>query len=160
MIFRMQSDDAFIATTNSWNDFTKKSRFRLKIDCIYVWITSRKYNLIESFSIVAAMHKINRWLTCWMIDNWMKIWFFFESLYVWITKRDFSYIFFVFSFLISFTKRALNMRVLDDTSISSTKLKFFFSVNRWFFFALMRWTEMNFRSKNNLNCPLIESTVC
>ena len=75
----------------------------------------------------------------------MKIWFFFELLYVWIINRDFSYVFFVFSFFISFTKRALKTRMSDDTSRSLTNSKIFFFNKSLIFFCLesMNWNEWN-----------------
>ena len=131
----------------------------MKIDCTYVCVMFRKYNLIESFSIMTTMHKIKRWFIRWMIDDWMKIWFFSESLYVWIINRDFSYVFFVFSFFILFTKRALKTRMFDNTSRLLMNLKIFFLINRWFCFVLNQWIKINktnFQLKNNLNRWLID----
>ena len=129
----------------------------MKIDCTYVWITFRRNNFIELFESfeltlnTTVMHTIKRWFICWMIDDWVKIWFLLKSLYICTINRDFSKIFFVFSFLISFTKRALKIFMFWKTSLTLTNLKIFFLIIRRFLSVLKRWIEMKFRSKNNLN---------
>ena len=99
IIFRMQSNDVFIILTNLSNDLTKKSRLKMKINCRYVCVIFKKYNLIESFSIMTTMHKIKRWFIRWMIDDWMKIWFFLNRCTFELLIAIFNMFFSCFHFL-------------------------------------------------------------
>jgi hypothetical protein len=118
---------------NSTDERTKKSRFNDVIDCTYVWIMSSRYKFI--FEKTTMRHTINRWLTRWIINDWINIKFLFWSLNVCTTNRDFSNALSISKCLISSTNRKLNMRTSDDTSFLLINRKTIFSMRSLIFFC-------------------------
>jgi hypothetical protein len=119
---------------NSTNDRTKKSRFNDVTDCTYVWIMFLRYKFI--FEKTTIRHTIRRWLTRWIINDWVNIKFLFWSLNVCTTSRDFSKILSISKCLISFTNRKLNMRTSDNTSSLFTDRKTSFTMRSFISFCL------------------------
>jgi hypothetical protein len=81
-------------------------------------------------------HTIKRWLTCWIINDWINIKFLFWSLNVCITSRDFLKTLSISRCLISFTNRKLNMRTSNDTSSLFIDRKTSFSMRSFISFCL------------------------
>ncbi len=119
---------------NLTNERTKKSRFNDVINCTYAWIMSLRYKFI--FEKTTMRHTIKRWLTRWIINDWINIKFLFWSLNVCITNRDFSNALSISKCLISFTNRKLNMQISNDTSFLLTDRKTFFSMRSLISFCL------------------------
>jgi hypothetical protein len=119
---------------NSTDERTKKSRFNDVIDWTYVWIMFLRYRF--TFEKTTMRHTIKRWLTRWMIDDWVNIKFLFWSLNVCITNRDFSNALSMSKCLISSTNRELNMRTSNDTSSIFTDWKTSFSMRSLISFCL------------------------
>jgi hypothetical protein len=119
---------------SSTNERSKKSRFNNVIDCTYVWVMFLRYKFI--FEKTTMRHMIRRWLTCWIINDWINIKFLFWSLNVWITNRDFSNALSISKCLISFTNRKLNMQTSNDTSFLFIDRKTFFSMRSFISFCL------------------------
>ncbi len=95
-------------------------------DCTYVLILSLIYNFI--FEKTTMRHTINRWLTRWIVDDWVNTNFLFWSLNVCTTSRDFSNALSISRCFISSTNRELNMQTSDDTSFLFIDRKTFFSM--------------------------------
>jgi hypothetical protein len=119
---------------NSFNERTKKSRFKDVADYTYVWVMFLIHKFI--FEKTTMRYTIKRWLIRWMINNWINIIFLFWSLNVCITSRDFSNALSISRCLISFTNRKLNMRTFDDTSFLLTDWKASFSMRSLISFCL------------------------
>jgi hypothetical protein len=135
---------------NLTNERTKKSRFNNVIDCTYVWIMFQKYKFI--FEKTTTRHTIKRWLTRWIINDWINIKFLFWSLNVCITNRDFSNALSISKCLILFTNRKLNMRTSNDTSFSLIDRKTFFSMRSLISFCLntANWRKAMCTIESNL----------
>jgi hypothetical protein len=95
-------------------------------------------------------HTIKRWLTCWIVDDWVNIRFFFWSLNVCITSRDFSNVLSISKCLISFTNRLLNMQTFMNTSFLLIDWNTLFSTRSFIFFCLKsanwEWTIWSIKS--------------
>ncbi len=87
---------------------------------------SLRYSFID-WQNVTARQMIKRWLTRWMIDDWVKTKILFWSLNAWITSLNFSNAFSVPECLISFTKRELKIRTSVDTFLLLTDMNISFS---------------------------------
>jgi hypothetical protein len=113
---------------------TKKSRFNDVIDSTYVWIMFLRSRFI--FEKTTMRHTIKRWLTRWIVDDWINTKFLFWSLNVCITSRDFSNVLSMSKCLILFTNRKLNMSTSNDTSFLFTDRKTLFSMRSLISFCL------------------------
>jgi hypothetical protein len=111
---------------NSTNERTKKSRFNDVIDCTYVCVIFLRYRFI--FEKTTMRHTIKRWLTRWIMNDWVNIRFLFWSLNICITNRDFSNALSISKCLIWFTNRKLNMQTSNNTSFLFIDWKTFFSM--------------------------------
>jgi hypothetical protein len=136
---------------NSTDERTKKSRFNDVINWTYVWVMFLRYKFI--FEKTKMRHTIKRWLTRWIIDDWVDIKFLFWSLNVCITSRDFTNTLSMSRCLISFTNRKLKMRTSNDTSFLFIDWKTFFSMRLLIFFCLdaANWEKAMCTIKSNLN---------
>jgi hypothetical protein len=136
---------------NSTDERTKKSRFNDVIDWTYVWIMFLRCKFM--FKKTTMRYTIKRWLTRWMIDDWVNIKFLFWSLNVCITNRDFSNALSMPRCLISFTNRELKMRTSNDTSFLFIDWKTFFSMRSLIFFCLnaANWKKAMCTIESNLN---------
>jgi hypothetical protein len=151
IILRMLFEAISRYLINSTDERTKKSRFNDVIDWTYVWIMFLRYRFM--FEKTTMRHTIRRWLTRWMIDDWVNIKFLFWSLNVCITSRDFSNALSMSKCLISSTNRELKMRTSNDTSFLFTDWKTSFSMRSLIFFCLdaANWEEAMCTIESNLN---------
>ncbi len=93
---------------------------------------SLKYSFIDK---VTARQMIKRWLTRWMIDDWVKTKVLSWSLNACIINLNFSNVFSVFEFLTSFTNRELKIRIFVDTFFLLIDKNTFFSSKLAIFFC-------------------------
>jgi hypothetical protein len=104
------------------------------IDCTYVWVIFLKFKFI--YEKITMRHIIKRWLTRWIINDWINTRFLFWSLNVRITNRDFLNVLSISKCLISFTNRKLSMQTFVDTSFLLIDWKTFFSMSSLISFCL------------------------
>jgi len=72
---------------------------------------------------MAVMQRIRRWLTRWIIGNWVSTRSFSRLLYAYITSLDFLKALLVLGFLILLTNLELNNLLLYSISLGLTSLK-------------------------------------
>jgi hypothetical protein len=151
IVLRMLFETISRCLINLTNERTKKSRFNDVIDWTYVWMMFFRYRFI--FEKTTMRHTIKRWLTCWIVDDWINTKFLFWSLNVCITNRNFSNALSISRCLISFTNRKLNMRTSNDTSFLSIDWKTFFLMRSLIFFCLnsANWEKAMCMIESSLN---------
>ena len=139
---------------------------RKNLDSNWKWIAHTSESRLES---IIWLNHFRSWRLCIksIVDSfveWLTIEWEFDFFLNHYTSEPLNVIFRMFFSCFRFWFRLRNVRWICVCSMThrfcQRDWKPSFLVNRWFFFASMRWTKMNSRSKNNLNCSLIESIVC
>jgi hypothetical protein len=104
------------------------------------------------FERTATRYIIRRWLTRWIVNDWVNTKFLFRSLNVCTTSRDFSNALLVSKCFISSTNRELNIRTSDDTSFLLTDWKTSFSMRSLisFFLNAANWRKAMCMTESSL----------
>jgi hypothetical protein len=104
-------------------------------DWLYVRLNDI-YKMQIHFRKTTTRHTIKRWLTRWIIDDWVNIKFLFWSWNVCATSREFSNALSISECLISSMNWELNMRISNDTFSLLTDWKTSFSIRSLISFCL------------------------
>ncbi len=112
---------------------------------------SLKYSFIVKWNI-AARQMIRRWLTLWMVDDWVKTRILSWLLNAWTISLNFSNALSISECFISFTNRDLKIRTSADTSSLLTDSNTLFSSRSTISFCL---NEINDKSTNDESTLMI-----